>query len=179
MREIIGATSDEGDFQGSEVGFPGYCKASIESHWPHLRRRRDRSVDDDYSEDAPEAPQEKAEESLDPLAEYHEHLAMQRQAAAIVTYACDADVDGKRPTPSPCLSKLQVSWLGGLGAGDLRAIADSEREAVFNHIGSGPYIQGLMRTGVAAGRPAPLTRNDISARMLTWNAESEPTVSLD
>jgi hypothetical protein len=101
-------------------------------------------IDDDH--EPVDAPSENSVvNEPDPMADYKERLEMQRQAAAIITYACDADVDGKRPVTAPCLTRLQKSWLGGLGAGDLRLIADSDRESVCSHIGSGPFIHSLLQ----------------------------------
>jgi hypothetical protein len=131
-------------------------------------------IDDDH--EPADAPSENlVEKEPDPMADYKERLERQRQAAAIFTYACDADVDGKRPVPAPCLTRLQRSWLGGLGAGELCLIADSDRESVWSHIGSGPFIEGLVR--VCELPPLvlqPLKECGRDEEMPAWKTESTP-----
>ena len=136
-------------------------------------------VIDDDNEPAETPAENSVENEPDPMDNYTERLVLQRQTAAIITYACDADVDGKRPTPSPCLSRIQKSWLAGLGAGDLRLIADSDREVVCRHIGSGPHIQGLFQ--VRELPPVvlqPLTKRDCNAKTPACKTDSTPTFFL-
>jgi hypothetical protein len=132
-------------------------------------------VVDDDDETADLTPEKSTEDEPDPMADYKKRLEVQRQAAAVVAYACDADVDGKRPVPAPCLTRIQRSWLAGLGAGDLRLIADSDRETVCGHLGSGPYIQGLLRVReLRALALQPLMNRD-GNEASAWKYDSTPT----
>jgi hypothetical protein len=132
-------------------------------------------VIEDDDETADLVPEKSMEDEPDPMADYRKLLEVQRQAAAVVAYACDADVDGRRPIPAPCLTRIQKSWLAGLGAGDLRLIADSDRVTVCGHLGSGPYIQGLLRVReLPTVALQPLMNRD-GDEASAWKYDSTPT----
>jgi hypothetical protein len=110
-------------------------------------------IDDDHDF----VPEEKTVESAGttPALEEHDLRTDRRRDAALVRiYSMKAVMTGERPELAPCLPRVVRDWLAGLDSGELRMIADATPDAVFSHLGEGPYIQGVHR--VQRLQPVPL-----------------------
>jgi hypothetical protein len=93
-------------------------------------------------------PEEKAASSAEPPPPLEEHdlrVDRRRDAALVRTYCMRTVMTGERPALEPCLPRVIKEWLGGLGAGEIKMLADATADQVFQHVGTGPYLQGCHR----------------------------------
>jgi hypothetical protein len=115
----------------------------------------DYMIDDD--DGAPDPAEQKSVASAGITQEPDEHdlrLDQRRNASLVRIHAMKAVMSGVRPTMEPCLPRSVREWLPGLSVGELKMLADATPDAVRQHLGSGPYIQGVHM--VQRLQPVPL-----------------------